>query len=143
MLYHVSDVIQGVGRLLLDYCCVVYRCWCFRRVCIFFFQAEDGMRFLVRSRGLGDVYKGQSLAVGQALLSVAAVGLAAFIIGWGLARRVVRRARLGRSSSSFRRLLGRASRLVDALGLPVVGGSRVEISAVLSFHLTASRDAIE
>ena len=25
----------------------------------FFFQAEDGIRSLVRSRGLGDVYKGQ------------------------------------------------------------------------------------
>ena len=29
-----------------------------RYVC-FFFQAEDGMRDLVRSRGLGDVYKRQ------------------------------------------------------------------------------------
>ena len=29
-------------------------------VCIFFFfQAEDGIRYLVRSRGLGDVYKRQ------------------------------------------------------------------------------------
>ena len=27
---------------------------------IFFFQAEDGIRDLVRSRGLGDVYKRQS-----------------------------------------------------------------------------------
>ena len=27
----------------------------------FFFQAEDGMRDLVRSRGLGDVYKRQRL----------------------------------------------------------------------------------
>ncbi len=26
----------------------------------FFFQAEDGIRVLVRSRGLGDVYKGQA-----------------------------------------------------------------------------------
>ena len=26
----------------------------------FFFQAEDGIRYLVRSRGLGDVYKRQS-----------------------------------------------------------------------------------
>ena len=29
--------------------------WC----CGFFFQAEDGIRDLVRSRGLGDVYKRQ------------------------------------------------------------------------------------
>ena len=28
-------------------------------VCFFFFQAEDGIRDLVRSRGLGDVYKRQ------------------------------------------------------------------------------------
>ena len=29
-------------------------------VCLwFFFQAEDGIRYLVRSRGLGDVYKRQ------------------------------------------------------------------------------------
>ena len=27
--------------------------------CLFFFQAEDGIRALVRSRGLGDVYKRQ------------------------------------------------------------------------------------
>ena len=29
---------------------------------IFFFQAEDGIRDLVRSRGLGDVYKRQSVS---------------------------------------------------------------------------------
>ena len=28
---------------------------------LFFFQAEDGIRYLVRSRGLGDVYKRQIL----------------------------------------------------------------------------------
>ena len=28
---------------------------------LFFFQAEDGIRDLVRSRGLGDVYKRQNL----------------------------------------------------------------------------------
>ena len=31
------------------------------RSVIFFFQAEDGIRDLVRSRGLGDVYKRQEL----------------------------------------------------------------------------------
>ena len=30
-------------------------------VVIFFFQAEDGIRDLVRSRGLGDVYKRQGM----------------------------------------------------------------------------------
>ena len=29
--------------------------------CFFFFQAEDVIRYLVRSRGLGDVYKRQDL----------------------------------------------------------------------------------
>ena len=29
----------------------------------FFFQAEDGIRYLVRSRGLGDVYKRQELNI--------------------------------------------------------------------------------
>ena len=32
---------------------------------IFFFQAEDGIRDLVRSRGLGDVYKRQGYAQGS------------------------------------------------------------------------------
>ena len=32
------------------------------RFCCFFFQAKDGIRYLVRSRGLGDVYKRQPLA---------------------------------------------------------------------------------
>ena len=32
------------------------RIWC----TFFFFQAEDGIRYLVRSRGLGDVYKRQA-----------------------------------------------------------------------------------
>ena len=30
-------------------------------ICVF--QAEDGIRYLVRSRGLGDVYKRQALLV--------------------------------------------------------------------------------
>ena len=33
------------------------------RAGLFFFQAEDGIRYLVRSRGLGDVYKRQELGV--------------------------------------------------------------------------------
>ena len=44
-------------------CCVIL---CARDYCVFFFfllfvffQAEDGIRDLVRSRGLGDVYKRQ------------------------------------------------------------------------------------
>ena len=38
---------------------------CLRVVFYFFFQAEDGIRDLVRSRGLGDVYKRQALHTAQ------------------------------------------------------------------------------
>ena len=34
-------------------------------VVFFFFQAEDGIRDLVRSRGLGDVYKRQRFRMAQ------------------------------------------------------------------------------
>ena len=34
-------------------------------LCFFFFQAEDGIRDLVRSRGLGDVYKRQRQSAGR------------------------------------------------------------------------------
>ena len=36
----------------------------------FFFQAEDGIRDLVRSRGLGDVYKRQVLALDDGLVDL-------------------------------------------------------------------------
>ena len=42
--------------------CLVVRIYSLYHVCafvFFFFQAEDGIRDLVRSRGLGDVYKRQ------------------------------------------------------------------------------------
>ena len=35
-------------------------------MCVFF-QAEDGIRYLVRSRGLGDVYKRQAQAMGYVI----------------------------------------------------------------------------
>mgnify|MGYP003381616289 CR=1 FL=1 len=43
--------------------CAVYYHLCVvedSTACVFFFQAEDGIRDLVRSRGLGDVYKRQA-----------------------------------------------------------------------------------
>ena len=40
-------------------CCCVF----------FFFQAEDGIRDLVRSRGLGDVYKRQTLTGAELVVS--------------------------------------------------------------------------
>ena len=45
----------------------VYACYCV------FFQAEDGIRDLVRSRGLGDVYKRQSVDSATDVLNSAAV----------------------------------------------------------------------
>ena len=39
-------------------------------ICSFFFQAEDGIRYLVRSRGLGDVYKRQVLREGTGTASI-------------------------------------------------------------------------
>ena len=47
--------------------------YCFFVVVVFFFQAEDGIRDLVRSRGLGDVYKRQVLSVRSECLSVRAI----------------------------------------------------------------------
>mgnify|MGYP003381458582 CR=1 FL=1 len=38
---------------------------------MFFFQAEDGIRYLVRSRGLGDVYKRQGKRSGCASNTIA------------------------------------------------------------------------
>ena len=43
---------------------------CIIGVDIFFFQAEDGIRDLVRSRGLGDVYKRQVCESSRARMSV-------------------------------------------------------------------------
>ena len=44
--------------VVLSYVCS-YWYTCFTVSSFFFFQAEDGIRDLVRSRGLGDVYKRQ------------------------------------------------------------------------------------
>ena len=50
--------------LLLFYVCGYFMCQ--YPVLSFFFQAEDGIRDLVRSRGLGDVYKRQRQSRGIA-----------------------------------------------------------------------------
>ena len=55
---------------------------CLLVVCVlldvgFFFQAEDGIRDLVRSRGLGDVYKRQLLPTLDIALSSASISSAA------------------------------------------------------------------
>ena len=54
-------VVQSISLLLL-YGCVLL--WLINHVLLFFFfQAEDGIRDLVRSRGLGDVYKRQVTSI--------------------------------------------------------------------------------
>ena len=58
------DIFLSNSGVLVRYCsCGVCMC-----VLFFFFQAEDGIRDLVRSRGLGDVYKRQHQAVSHGLL---------------------------------------------------------------------------
>ena len=51
-------VVMDVSFLVISLCEVVKSVELF----YFFFQAEDGIRDLVRSRGLGDVYKRQVYA---------------------------------------------------------------------------------
>ena len=46
-----SLIFSHICILVVMLCCI-----------LFFFQAEDGIRDLVRSRGLGDVYKRQGIA---------------------------------------------------------------------------------
>ena len=46
-------------------------CCAFLYRCVFFFQAEDGIRDLVRSRGLGDVYKRQVVEFAHAAKALA------------------------------------------------------------------------
>ena len=61
MFYRLSAVDVGVCVFV-----VVLDSWVLMFVClVFFFQAEDGIRDLVRSRGLGDVYKRQAESRGQ------------------------------------------------------------------------------
>ena len=55
-----GEVYKRYGRRCMDYARRCLTC----TECFFFFQAEDGIRDLVRSRGLGDVYKRQSLSCG-------------------------------------------------------------------------------
>ena len=46
----------------------MHSCLVIHLVSVFFFQAEDGIRDLVRSRGLGDVYKRQPHGLSLALV---------------------------------------------------------------------------
>ena len=63
---YISEKAESKQKLCDDIQCVVlmlHRKLLFGRTSCFFFQAEDGIRDLVRSRGLGDVYKRQDQRV--------------------------------------------------------------------------------
>ena len=62
-------------------CCWLYHSRCDLEGIVFFFQAEDGIRDLVRSRGLGDVYKRQGLIFIGAFLGTQGPGTD---IGYGV-----------------------------------------------------------
>ena len=52
-------LVWNLGEVIFVLCSVI----CRHSVCyLFLFQAEDGIRYLVRSRGLGDVYKRHAVA---------------------------------------------------------------------------------
>ena len=59
-------------------------------ISFFFFQAEDGIRDLVRSRGLGDVYKRQAvaLAFGESTNTAIFIGAALTATSVGITARV-------------------------------------------------------
>ena len=71
--------LECCGRALFRSLCVSL--WSLLFVVFFFFQAEDGIRDLVRSRGLGDVYKRQAASRG-ALVALAAGSDVAGGVGW-------------------------------------------------------------
>ena len=54
-------VISAVYCFFFLFCFVFFFVIVIVCVFFFFFQAEDGIRDLVRSRGLGDVYKRQTI----------------------------------------------------------------------------------
>ena len=55
------DICASINHLLYGFVCFFFILFFFFFLYffVFFFQAEDGIRDLVRSRGLGDVYKRQ------------------------------------------------------------------------------------
>ena len=52
-------LVNRFSIVYLTWACVCDVFFCVFFCCFVFFQAEDGIRDLVRSRGLGDVYKRQ------------------------------------------------------------------------------------
>ncbi len=60
MIYALHELFQRLSNSILsDASTVDSSITCFGVLCVFFFQAEDGIRDCLLSRGLGDVYKRQ------------------------------------------------------------------------------------
>mgnify|MGYP003381097070 CR=1 FL=1 len=83
MLYLIDDnmlyIFSTRCYVVIVFCVCVFLFFFF--CSLFFFQAEDGIRYLVRSRGLGDVYKRQSLYFLERLSSLDLVfGAGPFLI---------------------------------------------------------------
>ena len=78
---------------------VAYWCWVHTVCRFFFFQAEDGIRDLVRSRGLGDVYKRQLflLAFGTARVGHLVLDLPAAQLAIGMCFRILRHIEIHRA----------------------------------------------
>ena len=71
LLLHVSVCILIVFYFFFSFFCFIFFLFFFFVfVLFFFFQAEDGIRDLVRSRGLGDVYKRQGLRFAGPILAI-------------------------------------------------------------------------
>ena len=77
----------------------------------FFFQAEDGIRDLVRSRGLGDVYKRQDGVLRAALAHLWFVTIHPFDDGNGRIARAIADWALARSEGSSQRFYSMSAQI--------------------------------
>ena len=85
-----------------------------RSVGVFFFQAEDGIRDLVRSRGLGDVYKRQIQNGYNGLSLLVALNFDRIVMAVAIIVGLV-----GGAAGSFKQLAPAPRGLAYSLGGPV------------------------
>ena len=109
--------------------------WCILRISCFFVEAEDGIRDLVRSRGLGDVYKRQALLVHRHLIDQElAVGIVADEDEYAVGRHLVDLVRLHVAQEDFPHdaiaLNLIDHRIPDEINLLVGEGELLELSLI-------------
>ena len=117
-------------------CCV----FCCIRVLFFFFQAEDGIRDLVRSRGLGDVYKRQSEYLRLTLTVLTQTMLTTIVLGsvGAVVQVLITERRLRQVNRSITDILGgELSRRI-----PVTGGHPDDDYTRLIVHFNHMLDRI-